>query len=70
MPSLESAQEKLENQAKRLLADLVQPAKIIALDKLGQGRAALGIATSWYRAKVEQKEAAMGAESPTVTATL
>jgi hypothetical protein len=33
-------------------ADLVEPAKVVALEQLGEGRRALGIATGWLRAKL------------------
>ena len=36
-----------------LIADLVEPAKVTALEQLGEGRRALGIATSWVRGKLE-----------------
>jgi hypothetical protein len=35
-----------------LIADLVGPAKTTALEKLGEGEQALGIATAWLRAKL------------------
>jgi hypothetical protein len=35
-----------------LVADLVEPAKAAALDKLDEGQRALGIATGWLRAKL------------------
>jgi hypothetical protein len=35
-----------------LLADLVEPAKTTALEKLGEGERAMRVATSWLRAKV------------------
>jgi hypothetical protein len=34
-----------------LVADLAEPSKADALDKLGEGRQALGIAVSWLRPK-------------------
>jgi hypothetical protein len=34
------------------VADLVEPAKSEALDKLGEGRQALGIASAWVRSKL------------------
>ena len=34
-----------------LIADLVEPAKVTALEQLGEGRRALGLATSWVRGK-------------------
>jgi len=36
-----------------LVADLVEPAKTTALEKLGEGRRALTIATAWLRPKLE-----------------
>jgi hypothetical protein len=36
------------------VADLVEPAKVIALEQLDEGRQALGIATSWLRGKLDQ----------------
>jgi hypothetical protein len=36
-----------------LIPDLVEPAKVTALEQLGEGRRALGIATSWLRGKLE-----------------
>jgi hypothetical protein len=36
----------------QLVDDLVEPAKVIALEQLGEGRRAFGIATSWLRAKL------------------
>ncbi len=36
----------------RLVADLVEPARAEALEDLGQGRRAFGIATSWVRGKL------------------
>ena len=35
-----------------LIADLVEPAKTTALEKLGKGEQALGIGTAWLRAKL------------------
>ena len=35
-----------------LIADLVEPAKTTALEKLGEGEQALGIGTAWLRAKM------------------
>jgi hypothetical protein len=44
-----------------LVADLVEPAKAEALEKAGEGRQALGIASAWVRTKVAPR-AAVGAE--------
>ncbi len=35
-----------------LIADLVEPAKVTALEQLGEGQRALGIAAGWVRAKL------------------
>jgi hypothetical protein len=40
------------------VADLVEPAKAAALDKLDEGQRALGIATGWLRAKMAVGEPA------------
>jgi hypothetical protein len=32
-----------------LIADLVEPAKVTALEQLGEGRRVFGIATAWLR---------------------
>ena len=37
----------------QLVADLVEPARVAALEQLGEERRALGIATSWLRGKLE-----------------
>jgi len=44
------------------VADLVEPAKAAALDKLDEGQRALGIATGWLRAKL----ASAGPATPTL----
>jgi hypothetical protein len=36
----------------QLVADLVEPARVTALEQLGDGRRAFGIATSWVRGKL------------------
>ena len=36
----------------QLIDDLVEPAKVIALEQLGEGRRAFGIATNWLRGKL------------------
>jgi hypothetical protein len=40
------------------MADLVEPAKSTALEKLGEGRAAFNIANAWLRTKMGVVEAA------------
>jgi hypothetical protein len=37
-----------------LLADLVEPAKVTALEKLGEGERAIRIATGWVRSRTAQ----------------
>jgi hypothetical protein len=37
-----------------LVADLVEPAKATALEKVGEGERALGVATGWVRAKLQR----------------
>jgi len=44
--------EALSRRTAELVADLVEPAKSDALEKLGEGRQALGIAAGWVRAKL------------------
>lgn len=48
MPDLEA----LSTRTAELVADLVEPAKADALEKLGEGRQALGIASAWVRSKL------------------
>jgi hypothetical protein len=36
-----------------LVADLIEPARSAALDKLGEGERAFGMATAWLRARIE-----------------
>ena len=38
-----------------LVTDLVEPAKSETLDKIGEGRQALGIANTWVRTKLAPK---------------
>jgi hypothetical protein len=40
----------------QLVADLVEPAKVSALEKLGEGQRALSIATAWVRGKLSVTE--------------
>ena len=47
-----------------LVADLVEPAKADALDKLDEGQRALGIATGWLRAKMASAGPVPGTRSP------
>jgi hypothetical protein len=49
----------LKVRAGELVADLVEPAKSEALDKLGEGRQALDIAADWVRAKMTPRTVAV-----------
>jgi hypothetical protein len=44
--------EALSRRTTELVADLVEPAKAEALEKLGEGDRALGIANAWVRTKL------------------
>lgn len=44
--------EAMPRRTTEFVADLVEPAKAAALDKLDEGQRALGIATGWVRAKL------------------
>jgi hypothetical protein len=57
--------EALSRRTTELVADLVEPAKADALEKLGESRQALGIASDWVRTKLAPK-AISGGESVTV----
>jgi hypothetical protein len=46
--------EVLSRRTTELVADLVEPAKSEALDKLGEGRRSLDIANAWVRRKLRQ----------------
>jgi hypothetical protein len=47
-------QDAVEGPVPALLADLVEPAKVTALEKLGEGDRAFRIATSWLRSRAAQ----------------
>ncbi len=49
--------DALSRRTTELVADLVEPAKSTALEKLGEGDQALGIATGWVRSKLAPKAA-------------
>jgi hypothetical protein len=59
-PATPADPEALTARAAELVADLVEPAKSDALDKLGEGARALGIAVSWLRAKLASTAAGGG----------
>jgi hypothetical protein len=50
--------EALSRRTAELVADLVEPVKADALEKLGEGQRALGIATDWLRARIGPLEQA------------
>jgi hypothetical protein len=50
-----------------LLADLIEPARSTALDKLDEGRAALAIATGWLRSRRSAEAVISGSEAPSAT---
>jgi hypothetical protein len=49
--------EAASRRTTELVADLVEPAKATALEKLGEGRQALDIANDWVRSKLAPKAA-------------
>jgi hypothetical protein len=51
-PAAPDDSDTVKTRAGQLVADLVEPAKSEALDKLGEGRQALDIAAGWVRAKM------------------
>ncbi len=53
-----------------LLADLVEPPKVTAMGRLGEGEAALRIATGWLRARRDRSTAATKADSSPAARTL
>jgi hypothetical protein len=44
--------DALSSRVEQLVADLVEPAKSTALEKLGEGRPAFDIANAWLRTKL------------------
>jgi hypothetical protein len=48
--------EALARRTTELVADLVEPAKSEALDKLGEGRRAFDVANAWVRTKLATGE--------------
>jgi hypothetical protein len=53
--------EALSARTTELVADLVEPAKAEALDKLGEGQRALDIANAWLRPKLAPRAVSAGA---------
>jgi len=54
-PALASDPDAASARTTELVADLVEPAKADALEKLGEGERAFGIANEWLRTKVAPK---------------
>jgi hypothetical protein len=54
-PGAPPDREAFSGRTAELVADLVEPAKVEALDKLGEGDRAFGIAVGWVRAKLMPK---------------
>ena len=51
-PAVAPDPETLSRRITKLVTDVVEPAKAEALEKVGEGRQALGIAAGWVRAKL------------------
>jgi hypothetical protein len=62
--------EAVSTKAAVLVADLVEPARSTALDKLDESRQAMTIATSWSRSNARPRSAASDPEGPPEAATL
>lgn len=63
-------EDAISDRAAVLLADLVEPAKAIALEKLGEGERAHRIITGWLRTKLDRTRAATEADSAPEAPTL
>jgi len=63
-PAVPPDADAVSRRTAELVADLVEPAKSDALEKLGEGHKALGIASDWVRMKLAPKAIA-GGESVT-----
>ncbi|HYN70012.1 MAG TPA: hypothetical protein VEX41_07370 [Candidatus Eisenbacteria bacterium] len=50
-PPEADASDAVATRVSEFLADLVEPAKVTALEKLGEGERAMRIATGWLRAR-------------------
>jgi hypothetical protein len=57
-PPVPTRPERLSHRTAELVADLVEPAKAEALEKLDEGRRAFGIATGWLRTRMATGAAA------------
>ena len=53
----------------RLIDDIVEPAKVVALEKLDEGRRAFSIVSRWLRGKAAPLSVAKDQESPETTST-
>ena len=56
--------EAMPRRTTEFVADLVEPAKAAALDKLDEGQRALGIASDWVRTKLASAGPVPGTRSP------
>jgi hypothetical protein len=56
-PPVPPGPERLSHRTAELVADLVEPAKAEALEKLDEGRQAFGIANAWVRTKLNNGDA-------------
>jgi hypothetical protein len=59
-PCVPTDPEAISRRTTELVADLVEPAKAEALEKLGEGGQALGIASAWVRTKLAPRAAPEG----------
>jgi hypothetical protein len=53
VPAEPGSPDAVSSRVTELVADLVEPAKTTALEKLGEGERAQGIATGWLRPKLD-----------------
>jgi hypothetical protein len=56
-PAVPADPEALSRRPTELVADLVEPAKAEALEKLGESERAFGIANTWVRTKLASRAA-------------
>jgi hypothetical protein len=59
-PSAPDRADRAETRVAELVADLVEPARVTALEKLGEGARAAGLATQWLRGRLAPKAADRG----------
>jgi hypothetical protein len=55
VPAVAPDPDALSGRTAQVVADLVEPAKAAALDKLGDGRQAFGITSSWVRGRLTSR---------------